>query len=154
LIQKGRLDEAEALAAEGTKRQPREAGNWFVAGRCQEKAGRLKEAEKSYFEAVSLDRQQAEAWNNLGILVAGRNDAKAALKCFFSAYFADPYNTEIRYNLGRTLVITKTDHEKGVRLVMAAEKGKGPAAKKARQFIKDLEKIAAGGDPGWGGTKP
>ena len=103
---------------------------------------------------MTCDPQYADAWNNLGILAAKREDPSAALKCFFSAFFADPYNIEIRYNLGRTLVVTKKDYEKGIRLVMAAEKGSGPAAAKARQFIADLETIAAGGDPGWKGTKP
>ena len=62
---------------------------------------------------------------------------------------ADPLDAEAQYNLGRALVISKKDHERGVRLLFSAAQGRGEAAERAKKLIDDLEKIAKGVDPGW-----
>lgn len=149
LARTGKPAEAELLAREAVALSPKEADAWFALGRAQEKLGKHGEAEKSYYEAVRLNRGQANAWNNLGILAARREDVETALTCYLAALFADPYNTEAQYNLGRSLVISKTDFERGVRLLMTASTGSGEAAMRAKQFLADLEKISKGGDPKW-----
>jgi len=149
LARVGKPAEAETLAREAVALSPKEASAWFALGRAQEKLGKYGEAEKSYYEAVRLDRGQASAWNNLGILAARREDVETALTCYLAALFADPYNTEVQYNLGRSLVISKTDFERGVRLLMTASNGSGEAATRAKRFLADLDTISKGGDPKW-----
>lgn len=149
LVKAGTPAEAEALAREAIRDFPKDAAGWFVLGRAQEKLGQHAEAEKSYYEAVRLDRGLANAWNNLGILAARREDVKTALTCYVNALFADPQNTEAQYNLGRSLVISKTDFERGVRLLVTASSGSGEAAARAKRFLADLETLSKGGDPKW-----
>ena len=62
---------------------------------------------------------------------------------------ADPSYADAKYNLGRALIITKTDYKGGVRLLFSVASGKGEAAEKAQKFIHDLEVINSGEDPGW-----
>jgi len=66
-----------------------------------------------------------------------------------NALFADPGSTEAQYNLGRSLVISKTDFERGVRLLLTASGGSGEAAVRAKKFLDDLDTLAKGGDPKW-----
>lgn len=152
MIQQGRIDEAEALAGEGTRLVPDAAGNWYVLGRCQEKRGRFAAAKKSYLQAVTCDLHQADAWTSLGLLANRRQDDAEALRCFTAAFFADPFSTEIRYHLGRMMVVTKPDHGKGLSLLKAAGRGTGLAAERARHFVAAHEKASASG--GSGATKP
>ena len=151
LIKQGRTVDAIKIALEGTQKFPAGAENWFVLGQSYEEAKQLKEAEKAYRKTVEIDPKHAKALNNLGVLAAIENNPEESLRFFSSAVSADPYYTDALYNLGRTLVITKKDYERGVRILVSVGVRKGETAEKARAFINDLEKIADGKDPGWGG---
>ena len=153
LLQSGQLADATTVATEGTKRFSNEAENWFVLGSCQEKASKDSEAMSSYQKAVKLDPSHARAWNNLGVLAAKQDKAKDAVEYFGKALVVEPYYRDAQYNLGRALVIMKIDYERGVRLLASVGATPTPAGERARKFIGDLEKIAAGGDPGWGVKK-
>jgi len=153
LLQTGRLVDATTVATEGTKRFPSEAENWFVLGSCQERAGEETQAISSYQQAVKIDPKHARAWNNLGVIAAKQDKANDAVLAFGKAIAADPYYPDAQYNFGRALVITKTDYERGVRLLASVGATATPAGERARKFIDDLEKIATGVDPGWATQK-
>lgn len=150
LLRARRPAEALAVAREGTEKYPHQANNWFMVGLCQDEAGDFAAAAKNYERAVQENSQHSRAWLNLGVLEAKKNKGEQALNCFARAVVANPFDPDALYNLGHALVITQKDYERGVRMLVAVGMGKGPTAEKARTFIDDLEKIAAGKDPGWG----
>lgn len=151
LIKQGQMKDAIAMARVGTQKFPLEAENWFVLGQSYEAAGDLSEAQKAYHKVVEMDASHAKALNNLGILAAKKKKTEEALQYFSSAVSADPYYTDALYNLGRALVISMQDYERGIRLLASVAQRKGKAAVQARAFLAELEKIANGQDPEWNG---
>ncbi len=150
LLNQNELREAEKMAEESVQKFKNNGQTWYIYGAILEKEKKNNEAKKAYLQAIDKDPDNAQALNNLGVLAAKQNQAKEALTYFEKALMAAPFYEEARYNLGRALVITKTDYRRGVLMLTQVGAKPGPAGERARQFIADLETIAAGGDPGWG----
>jgi len=148
----GQNEDTLALARETVRKFPEDAEAWFVLGVCLESAGAFQEAEDAYRKAIAQDVRHARALNNLGLLAARKNDLDGAVKHLTAAMVVDPLYTDARYNLGRMLVISKKDFERGVALVAGVVGKGGESAIKARAFLDDLKMIAEGKDPGWGVT--
>jgi tetratricopeptide (TPR) repeat protein len=147
LTQAGKIEDAAALASQAIKVFPKLGAAWFALGCVEEKRGNMKEAEKAYYEATKLDPSLTDAWNNLGSVVSKRNDAKAAIYCFGKALDADKDNAKAKYNLARTLVISKADIKKGLQLMAIVASGTSEVAPQAKKFMDDMASIAKGGDP-------
>jgi tetratricopeptide (TPR) repeat protein len=111
----------------------------------EEKRDNMKGAEKAYFEATKLDASLADAWNNLGNVVSKRNDAKAAIFCYGKALEADKNHAKAKYNLARTLVISKADIKKGLQLMAVVASGTSEMAPEAKKFMDEAASIAKGG---------
>lgn len=147
LLQAGKTDDAEKLVRDALKEFPKAAVFWFELGRVEEKRGQNLEAEKAYYEAVRIDASMADAWNNLGALVSKRNDVKTTLVCYNNALKADKNHATAKYNLARTLVLSKADIKLGLQLMGAVASGESDVAPMAKKFIDDMAMIAEGGDP-------
>jgi len=147
LTQSGNVEEAAALANQAVKDFPSLAKAWFALGCVEEKRNDMKAAEKAYFEATKLDGTMADGWNNLGNVVSKRNDAKTAIFCYGKALEADKDNAKAKYNLARTLVISKADIKKGLQLMAIVASGTSEVAPQAKKFMDDMATIAKGGDP-------
>lgn len=147
LTQAGKLEDASALASQAVKAFPKLGAAWYALGCVEEKRGNLKEAEKAYYEATKLNPSLADAWNNLGSVVSKRNDAKTAIFCYGKALEADKDHGKAKYNLARTLVISKADIKKGLQLMAVVASGASDAAPQAKKFMDDMATIATGGDP-------
>ncbi len=153
LTQSGNLEEAAALANQAVKDFPALGTAWFALGCVEEKRGKMKEAEKAYFQATKLDASLSDAWNNLGTMASKRNDAKTAIYCYGKALDADKTNVKAKYNLARTLVISKADIKKGLQLMAVVASGTSEVAPQAKKFMDDMATIAKGGDPLAGSVK-
>jgi len=147
LTQAGKLEDATALASQAIKVFPKLGAAWFALGCVEEKRGNLKEAEKAYYEATKLNASLADAWNNLGSVISKRNDAKTAIFCYGKALEADKNHAQAKYNLARTLVISKADIKKGLQLMAVVASGDSEAAPQAKKFMDDMVAIAKGDDP-------
>lgn len=147
LTQSGKIEEAASLATQAVKDFPALGAAWFALGCVEEKRGKMKEAEKAYYQATKLDASLSDAWNNLGTVVSKRNDAKTAIFCYGKALDADKDNAKAKYNLARTLVISKADIKKGLQLMAVVASGKSEVAPQAKKFMDDMASIAKGGDP-------
>jgi superkiller protein 3 len=153
LWEQNRGEEALRIAEEGTRRFPTSPENWYGLGLCRDRRGDRRGAEAAFRRCVEIRPDYARAWNDLGVLAAGRNDAEAAYEAFSRALAADPFLVDARYNLGRFLIMTQRDFDRGLLLVAAVAEGRNPRAAQANQFINDLILIARGGDPGWGAKR-
>jgi Tfp pilus assembly protein PilF len=149
LIGQGKVDEALQTATAAAEQYPEQAENWFVLGVCYEHQDKIKEAADAYRRAYNTDKMHDRALNNLGVLELKEGNVDRALDYFSKALAANPRSNEVRYNLGKALVISREDYPRGVRLLAAVGRTRGEAGEKARAFIRDLEIIAEGGDPGW-----
>jgi len=151
LLRLDRAEEALNVAEAGTRYTTGADEIWFAVGACLEKLGRTDNAVNAYVKAIRANEDHAQALNNLGVLEAGADQADQAIGHLRRAVAADPYYWEALFNLGRALVLTKRDHAGGVKLLARVGMRKNDAGKRARAFIKDLEAIAEGRDPGWAG---
>jgi len=113
---------------------------WFAVGRQEEILGHDDKAVDAYRNAIQLDPTHANALNSLGILEAKKDHTKEALAYWERAVAAQPPSAEAYYNLGRALIITKTDYKRGLLLLGAVAKTNGEAGKRARAFIDEMTK--------------
>ncbi len=110
-------------------------------------------AESAFRRCVELKPGYARAWNDLGVIAVHRGDKEAALDGFSKALAADPYLPDAQYNLGRFLVLSRIDYDRGVHLMAAVADGNSPLANQAVKFLDDLILIGQGKDPGWTGKQ-
>lgn len=153
LWEQKRGEEALAVAEEGIRRFPKSAENWYGLGLCRDRRGDLKGAEAAFRKCVEIKPDYARAWNEIGVLAAGRNEADAAHEAFLRALAADPFLVEVRYNLGRFLIMTQRDFDRGLLLIATVAEGQNACSGRANKFLDDLIVIARGGDPGWGNKR-
>ncbi len=116
-----------------------------------------------YDKADSKPEAQDKLWQSLVNTTDGSPDARLHLACeylqaglfpqaervFNGLLKEKPEWPEAQYNLGRLLVISKTDFERGVRLLTTASSGSGETAEQAKKFLADIESLSKGGDPEW-----
>jgi tetratricopeptide (TPR) repeat protein len=145
LTQGGKLEEAGSIAQQAVKDFPKLGAAWYALGCIEEKRENLKAAEKAYFEATKLDASLADGWNNLGNVVSKRNDAKTAIFCYGKALEADKSHAKAKYNLARTLVISKADIKKGLQLMAVVASGSSEVAPEAKKFIDEAAAMAKAG---------
>jgi tetratricopeptide (TPR) repeat protein len=145
LTQAGKLEEAHAIAQQAVKDFQKLGVAWYALGCVEEKRENMKGAEKAYFEATKLDASLADGWNNLGNVVSKRNDAKIAIFCYGKALEVDQNHAKAKYNLARTLVISKADIKKGLKLMAVVASGSSEVAPEAKKFLDEAAAIAKGG---------
>jgi tetratricopeptide (TPR) repeat protein len=145
LTQTGKIEEAYALASQAVKDFPKLGTAWYALGCVEEKREDWKGAEKAYYEATKLDASLADGWNNLGNVVSKRNDAKVAIYAYGKALEADPSHAKAKYNLARTLVISKLDIKTGLKLMAVVASGSSEVAPEAKRFLDEAAAMAKGG---------